>query len=211
MRSATILLMLFVAACGADSEQAARERQAREAELERQRIEAALQLQRQQISTQIQRVNDSKTLVLQELTSRHQMATSFEVQVNELTGQLAALKSDGNAYILDHKMATLCLGAGGVVLSDDNEFSDDVKGLGKAAALVCAAAFLTNGNFRGEIMELGNYLVQASARAKDLESRLQAAQSALLSARSDVAAQQTQFDSLDVTVQNLQLQLDSLH
>jgi hypothetical protein len=107
-------------------------------------------------------------------------------------------------------MAALCLASGGVALSDDNEFSDDVKGLGTVAAFICLAAFASNSNFRSEVINLGDYLVQASSRVKDLEARLQTAQFSLATAQAEAATQHSRFDSLDITIQNLQLQLEAV-
>jgi len=172
--------------------------------------EAQLNQQRQQISSEIQRVQDTRSLVLQELTNRQQMVSSFETQANDLDGQLSTLKSDANAYIADHKMAALCMASGGVALSDDNEFSDDVKSLGTVAAFICLAAFASNSNFRSDVVNLGDYLVQASTRAKGLEGRLQMARSSLMTVQAEAATQRAQFDSLDITIQNLQLQLNAV-
>jgi hypothetical protein len=206
-----VIALLCIMACGCvDREALERQRQEQEAAHQRELREAALSQQRQQISLDIQRVQDSRSLVLQELTNRQQVASSFEVQANDVNGQLTTLRSDANAYIVNHKMAALCLASGGVALSDDNEFADDVQSLGTVAALICLAAFASNANFRSEVINLGDYLVQASTRAKDLEARLQSAQSSLATAQAEAAAQRSRFDSLDVTIQNLQLQLNAV-
>ena len=211
MRPHFVIAVLCIMTCGCvDREALERQRQEQEAVRQRELREEALNQQRHQISSDIQRVQHSRSLVLQALTNRQQMASSFEVQANDVHGQLTTLKSDAEAYILNHKMAALCLAAGGVTLSGDNEFSEDVKGLGTIATFMCFAAFASNSNFRNQVIDLGDYLIQASARVKDLEARLQTAQSSLATARAEAAAQRSQFDSLDVTIQNLQLQLNTL-
>jgi hypothetical protein len=92
MYSRFIITALCVMTCGCvDREAVERQRREQEAAHQRELHEAALNQQRNQISLEIQRVQDSKSLVLQELTNRQQMVSSFETQANDVYGQLTTL------------------------------------------------------------------------------------------------------------------------
>ena len=162
------------------------------------------------LQQEIQSQSATQNYLLQQLANRDQVASALEVQVNELEGTLRAHNDEVEAYIWNHKTASLCLAAGGIALSSDNEYSDDIKGLGTIGAVLCTLAFASDANFRREVINVGDQLMQADARAKNLRSQMREAESRLYRERSQAVAVRTRYDSVASSIQNLQLQLDSL-
>jgi hypothetical protein len=60
------------------------------------------------------------------------------------------------------------------------------------------------------VINVGDQLMQADSRAKNLRSQIGEAESRLYRERSQAVAVRTRYDSVASSIQNLQLQLDSL-
>lgn len=151
-----------------------------------------------------------KQLVSQRLVGLEEKISSLEVQRDRLLEDLKTYNNSVEAYMMDHKLAIICMAALNVSLAEDNEYSEEVKNLAEGATIVCAAGVLLDSDFRKEIMIVFDKLIQADKHAKDLRSQIASIQSKIDKEKTAAAGEQSEFDRLRSEIQGLQTQLSQL-
>jgi peptidoglycan hydrolase CwlO-like protein len=166
--------------------------------------EAARQLAA--LQSEIHLREQSRDLVFTSLNGHQQRIQSLRGSSSELSNELETLNNDVAAYLMDHKIAVACIGAAGMAVSDDNEFSQDVKDVSKPVAIACVLALLSS-DFRSEIAGVVDRLVQADSQAKNLRSQIRTLDDQIAQEANGSAADQARYDSLTSEIQQLQLRL----
>ncbi|HSU16737.1 hypothetical protein [Longimicrobium sp.] len=158
------------------------------------------------IQSQMEELGQSRNLIFTSLNGHQQRIQSLRGSSSELSNELETLNNDVAAYLMDHKIAVACMGAAGMAVSDDNEFSQDVKDVSKVVAIACALALLSS-DFRSEIAGVLDRLVQADSQAKNLRSQIRSLDDQIAQETNGSAADQARYDSLTSEIQQLQLRL----
>jgi septal ring factor EnvC (AmiA/AmiB activator) len=203
-RTSLVLLLIAVSGCAPQDKQLSQSEPAQSAaeELARQ----AELVRRAAIQSDIHLREQSRDLAFTSLNGHQQRIQSLRGESSDLSNQLEAHNSDVIAYLMNHKIAVACMGTVGMALSDDNAYSDTIKGIVTGVAILCGLGLLS-GDFRSEVASVFDRMVQADSRAKNLQSQIRALDEQIAQETYGSTADQTTYDSLTSEIQQLQLRL----
>jgi len=201
-RTCSTIIFLAVAGCTSQDAQprpvqtTSLEELARQAELVRQ---AGVQ-------SDIHQREQSRDLVFTRLTGHEQRIQTLRNDSLGVSNQLTTLNGEVGTYLMNHKIAVVCMGLVGMAVSDDNEYAEEVEGIVNGGAILCGLGLLSAG-FRSEIAGVFDRLMQADAQAKSLQSQILALNDQIAQETVGSAGARVSIDSINSEIQALRLQL----
>lgn len=163
--------------------------------------------QRQIVLSNIKQVEQQANLLSQRMVGRQQNISNLELQRNQLAADIRNYKSRVEAFMLRHKNAIACMGAVGVSLDENNQYSQDVKDFASVVGVICGVAVIGNEEFRNEVFSVVDQLTQADNNTKNLQNNLRTVQSQLDAENQQLVQEQSQANQLAADIQRLQSQL----
>lgn len=204
-RVSFVFILIAVGGCVSPDARSSQLAQSSATELARQR-----ELARQAaIQSNIHQHEQSRTLIFTTLSGHEQRIQSLRSDSLTASNQLATLNSEVEAYLWDHKITVACMGMTGAALSDDNEYSDDVKAAVTGGAILCGLGLLSAA-FRSEVADVIDTLIQADAQAKNLQSQVRTLSDQIAQETFGSTLAQARIDSITSEIGQLQLQLQQV-
>ncbi|BAZ04134.1 hypothetical protein [Calothrix sp. NIES-3974] len=163
--------------------------------------------QRQIVISNIKQLEQQANLLSQRMVGRQQNISNLELQRNQLAADIRNYKSRVEAFMLRHKNAIACMGAVGVSLDENNQYSQDVKDFASVVGVICGVAVIGNEEFRNEVLSVVDQLTQADNHTKNLQNNLRTVQSQLDAENQLIVQEKSQANQLAADIQKLQSQL----
>lgn len=133
------------------------------------------------------------------LTERRSGIAASERRLNDLRADLAKSNGETEAFLMDHKMATACIGAAAISLGEDNVYAEDVEEIAGWGTFFCMLA-LSEESFVAEVAAVADRLVQASEREKNLEAQMATIRSTLANERAAEQNDQAELDQIIASI-----------
>ena len=209
LRKTLILGVCFVTLIGcstptpsnSDNIQATQEQAASSAEtIQENKIQIAI--------SNIKQLEQQSNLLSQKMIGRQQKISNLELKKNDLEADIRAYNQKVQSFILQNKDAVACMGAANASLDESNQYSQDVKNVASAVTFVCAAAVLSNEEFRNKVIHVADQLVQADNHMNNLKNNFQSLQSKIDSENQLLGQEQSEARELATSIQKYQSQLE---
>lgn len=166
---------------------------------------------RDDIQAAMSTLNGQKEIVRQTLSNQQSSLEAMNQRLLVEQAQLREYNAGVQGYILDHKMAVAAIAAGiggtGTAISHDSTYSEEVKEVGAAAALIAIVWALNN---MDEVSDVVKTLNQADAHVKTLKADIAQTSSAIEQQRQAIQGSQASLGVMGQKVSALQAQLDQL-
>lgn len=162
--------------------------------------------QRQIVISNIKQLEQQANLLSQRMVGRQENISNLELQRNQLAADIRNYKSRVEAFMLRHENAIACMGAVGVSLDENNQYSQDVKDFASVVGVICGVAVIGNEEFRNEVFSVVDQLTQADNHTKNLQNNLRTVQSQLDTENQQLVQEQSQANQLAADIQRLQSQ-----
>lgn len=166
--------------------------------------------EKEAIEKQIKDIESQKSASEERLTSQNQKITALQNQSNQIASDKRANQSKTTAFMKDNIGTVGCLAAAGIVISDDNVFSKDVKELSGAVGLLCLTVLIFNEDFRKNVDIVVTELTAASKRDKAFKAQIDALQPKIEAEQKIWAAEKKEFDRLASEISSLGMKLAEL-
>jgi septal ring factor EnvC (AmiA/AmiB activator) len=166
--------------------------------------------EKEALEKQIKDVESQRSASEQRLTSQNQKITALQNQSNQLASDKRANHNKTLAFMRNNIGTVGCLAVAGIVISDDNAFSKDVKELSGAVGLICLGVFLFSEDFRKNVDLVVTELNAASKRDKALKAQVDALQPKIEAEQKIWSAEKKEFDRLTSEISGLRTRLAEL-
>ena len=164
--------------------------------------------QKQILRSQMNDLDIQRKPLSEEIAGRKSKIASLEQRLYEQQANLKGYEGKVEAYMMNHKMAVAAIlaGVGGtsVALDENNEFSDDAKKLGTVVAAIAAVYAIANAE---EVLEVGDYLVQADEYVKNLKSQIKTTQTNLGSEKGQLQQEEQKLGLLTSQIAEIRSKL----
>ncbi|MDX2229916.1 MAG: hypothetical protein NW220_09775 [Leptolyngbyaceae cyanobacterium bins.349] len=172
--------------------------------------ERAKEAKRQSITAKIKPLEQEMELIAERMLGRQQKLSNIELQKNQLKTELETHNRNVNAFMMKYKAEVACIGAFGVSLSENNQYSKNAKDLATAMTVACGVGVLADGEFGKRVVQVVDQLNQADNFAKDLRSQIQTATAQLETESQQLEAEKAEVSKLTSDIQTYQTQLDAI-
>ena len=142
-----------------------------------------------------QRLQEYK-LLTEKMSGQQERIKELTGQADRLEKELGDYNSKVKTYMLENKMEVACMGAFGMSLDKNNEYSKDAKDVAALVTLGCGVGVLSNSEFAGNVGKVFNALGKAGSHSNDLKTRLTDTRSSLTAETTALTEAQTQAQAL---------------
>lgn len=163
---------------------------------------------KQALRSQMNDLEIERTLLSADITGMKSKTALLEGRLYEQQSDLKDYEGKVEAYILNHKMAVAAIlaGVGGatIALDENNEFSGDARAV---AGIVAAIALAYAALHPEEIIEVGDYLLQADIHVKKLKSQVKMTEANLKEEAEQLKQKEHELKLLTSQIAELRVQL----
>lgn len=164
--------------------------------------------QKQVLRSQMNDLETERRLLSEDIAGRRSKTASYEQRLYEQQSNLKEYEVKVEAYMMNHKLAVAAIlaGFGGatVALDANNEFSDEAESLGAVAAAIAALYAIANTE---EVLQVGDYLIQADAHVKNLKNQIKMTQSNLETEKGQLQQEEQKLQSLTTQIAQVRSRL----
>ena len=153
-------------------------------------------LEEQKSAAILQQRQQEYKLLSEKMSGQQERIKELTVQGDRLEKELGDYNSKVKAYMLENKMEVACMGAFGMSLDKNNEYSKDAKDVAALVTLGCGVGVLSNGEFAGNVGKVFNALGKAGSHSNDLKTRLTDTRSSFTAETAALTEAQTKAQAL---------------
>ncbi|HIK16324.1 MAG TPA: hypothetical protein IGS53_13725 [Leptolyngbyaceae cyanobacterium M33_DOE_097] len=171
------------------------------------RAEETREVQRRSLIAKMKPLTQQMDLLSQRMVGRQQKISNLELQDNQLKSELETHNRNVRAFMMKHQAAVACMGATGVTLDENNQYSEDVKNVATAMTALCGFGVISNGEFRKQVIFVADQLNQAHNYSMNLTAQIKTNQTTLATEIKNLEQEQLEVSRLGTDLQNYETEL----
>jgi len=167
----------------------------------------AREIRRRSLLTKMKPLTQQMDLLSQRMVGRQQKISNLELQDTQLKSELKTHNRNVHAFMMKHQAAVACMGATGVTLDENNQYSEDVKNVATAMTALCGFGVISNGEFRNQVVFVADQLNQAHTYSMNLTAQIKTNQTTLETEIKNLEQEQLEVSRLGTDLQTYETEL----